>query len=486
MGAAEPTRRTTCSSGCPLLLSRRRLLAGAGASALAMKMGLLDFASSLFAAETRPAKKLLVRVAFVRPNKDRYWMGWPGAGYDIKGRQKQYTKVLTDEARKLGVKLEILDGPLHGANAVDAFLAGVKKSPPDGIVLANMSLNQGWRPINRIAKERGKIPTVVFSPMGTSFTGHLQATRNIPGVFVGATQDVGWLAFGLRMLNTIRQMKNTRICIVRGRGSTDKKLDVIGTTLHYIPGNRFIEEFKKVTESDEMKAMADYYTKKAKKIVEPTKKDILDAARNYVVCRRLMAAENCQGFSMDCLGPVGRRQIPPPCLAFMRLRDEGIVGACEADWNAAISSRLTHLLFERPAFMQDPAPNTVNNTLMGAHCTCGARLRGFDKELVPFILRSHSESNTGVAPQVLWPVGQRATIMKFVGPGRIILGTGEVVSNIDTPPAGGCRTSVELTVDDVADSRDVKGFHQVFILGNFERPLRQFCKLAGIEASRIF
>jgi gamma-glutamyl phosphate reductase len=66
------------------------------------------------------------------------------------------------------------------------------------------------------------------------------------------------------------------------------QLDVIGTTLHYIPTNRFTDEFKKVQESDEVRAMADYYTKNAKNIVEPNKQDILNAAKNYAVCRQLL------------------------------------------------------------------------------------------------------------------------------------------------------------------------------------------------------
>jgi len=178
-------------------------------------------------------------------------------------------------------------------------------------------------------------------------------------------------------------------------------------------------------------------------------------------------------------------------LAFMRLRDEGIVGACEADPNACISSRLTHLLFDRPGFMQDPAPNTVNNTLMAAHCTCGTHLDGFDKPHEPFILRSHSESALGVAVQVLWRVGQKITPMKFVGraskpdPSKILLGTGRVLRNIDTPPSGGCRTSLECEVDGVADSRDVKGFHQLLIYGDLEDEFKAYCQLAGIEVVHI-
>jgi len=483
------TNKTCAEFGCPLTLSRRSFMATAGALAAVTGTGLFDFASSLFAAEPKSTKKPRVRAVFVRPNIDKYWMGWPGAAYDIKARQRQHTKILTDAAKKFGVNLQVTKEPLHTDNLVNAFLESVKKTPPDGLMVISMCLHHtgfnSWSKTNNIAKNRGDIPTIVFSPMGTSFTGHLQATRNIPGVFVAATQDLDWLSFGLRMLNTIHQMKNTRICIVAGNKTVDRPLDVIGTTLHYIPNKRFLDEFKKVQQTDEVRAMADYYTRNAKKIIEPKKQDILNAAKNYIVCRRLMAAESCQGFSMDCLGPISRRQIQPPCMAFSRLRDEGGLGTCEADWNAAISTRLTNLLFDRPGFMQDPAPNTVNNTLMGAHCTCATKLAGFDKPPEPFILRTHSESNIGVAMQVLWRKGRKVTIMKFQGPETIILGTGRVLRNIETPPAGGCRTSVEIEVDDVADCRDVKGFHQLFIYDDLELPFKAYCQLAGIKVVHI-
>jgi len=483
------TNKGVTKFGCPLTLNRRSFLASAGAVAMAAKAGPLNFASSLLAAQPNTAGKPVVQAVFARPKVDRYWMGWPGAAYDIKARQAEYTKILENAAKKFGVQLDVRNEPLDTDNAVNAYLEQLRKQPPDGLILTCMCLHYGksgsWPHVNKIAKERGKIPTIVFSPMGTSFTGHLQGTRDIPGVYTAATQDLDWLEFGVRMMSTIWQMKNTRICICAGNKTEDRKLDVIGTTLRYIPTRRFLEESGKVQESDEMRAMADNYTKNARKIVEPTKKDILAAARNYTVCRRLMAAENCQGFSMDCLGPVSNRLIQPPCMAFSRLRDEGGLGTCEADWNAAISTRLTNLLFDRPGFMQDPAPNTVNNTLMGAHCTCATRLDGFDKSPESYILRSHSESNVGVAMQVLWRIGQKVTIMKFQGPESIVLGTGRVLRNIETPPAGGCRTSVELELDDVADARDTKGFHQLFIYGDLGLPFKAYCQLAGIKVVHI-
>ena len=480
------TDKTSSESRSPLSMNRRSFLASTGAMAsVATKIGLFDFASSVSAAQPKTTGKPVVQAVFVRPNVEKYWLGWPGAAYDIKARQADYTKILENAAKKFGVQLDLRSEPLDSENVVNTYLGQLKKQLPDGIVVVSQSLNQSWPHINNIAKNRGKIPMIVFSPMGTSFTGQLQGTRNIPGVYVAATQDLDWLEFGVRMLKTIWQMKNTRICICAGNKTEDKKLDVIGTTLHYIPTKRFLDELEKVQNSDEIQAVADYYVKNAKKIVEPTKKDILAAAKNYIVCRRLMADENCQGFSMNCLGPVGNRLIQPPCMAFSRLCDEGGLGTCEADWNAAISTRLTNLLFDRPGFMQDPAPNTVNNTLMGAHCTCATRLDGFDKPPAPFILRSHSESDIGVSMQVLWREGQKVTIMKFEGPESIILGTGRVLCNIDTPPAGGCRTSVELELDDVPDVRNTKGFHQLFIYGDLELPFKAYCQLAGIKVVHI-
>jgi len=480
---------------CPLHITRRDFISTAGILAAATvgygQTQLMEMSSTLLNAypAAKPARKARICVGFVRPDVKGYWMGWPGAAYDIKARQRQYSKVLTAAARKFGVELELLREPLGDDAAVDALLGKLQKNAPDGLIIVSMCLHHpgfsSWEKTNRIAKERGEIPTIVFSPMGTSFTGDLRGTRDIPGVFCAATQDIDWLGFAVRMLNAVNQMKNTRICIVRRGENKDVKLDVIGTTLHYIPNQRFLDELEKVEVSKEIRAMAELYGSKAKMIVEPNRQDLLNAAKNYVVCRRLMAAEDCQGFSMDCLGPVSRREIQPPCLAFSRLRDEGGLGTCEADWNAAISTRLTNLLFDRPGFMQDPAPNTVKNTLMGAHCTCATRLHGFDKPRSPFILRSHSESNIGVAMQVLWPIGERVTVMKFTGPDTIILGTGTVLGNIDTPPAGGCRTSVELELDDVPDVRDTKGFHQLFICGDVEKEFKAYCQVAGIKVVHI-
>jgi hypothetical protein len=476
------------AGGCCSSLHRRDFLSVMGLSAVAANTGLLSFTSAAAAGEAKPAgKRPRVRAVVFRAKVDGYWMGWPGACYDIKAREADYAKIMSDAAKELGIDLEIDAEPVADMAAVEKLLAECKQSPPDGIIITVGSLHPDyWPQANRFVAEKGDLPAIVFSPMGTSFTGQLQEMRTAKKTFTAATQDLSWLATGMRMFRTMWDMKNTRICVINGDKTEDRVLDGLGTTLHFIPLERWVEEFKKTDVTGEVRAIADSLAKGAQKIVEPKPEDIINASKNYVVAKRIMAAENCNGISLNCLGLVQTRRIPcPPCMAWQKLNDEGSVGCCECDLNAAISLRLCSLLAGRPGFMQDPAPNTVNNTLMGAHCSSPTKLRGFDQPALPQILRSHSESEIGVSPQVLWPLGEAVTVMQFIAPTKIILGTGKVVANIDTPPAGGCRTSVELALDGGVNSLDCKGFHQLFILGKHDRLFKAYGQLADIEVLPI-
>jgi len=472
----------TCkTSSCLAPFSRRRFLttaAGAAAGTVAARVGLFDFASSLFAAELKPTGGPVVRVVFIRPEKAPV-VSWPGGNCDVKAQQALFTETLVKAARQFGVRLEVRDAPLSQAAEVTEYLGRLKASPPDGLIVCAMELFL-WEPVNQIIQDRGDIPTVVYSNL-SGFTSQLQAGRNQPKVYVGATQDISWLTTAVRLLSAIWQMKHTRILFVAGTETRDTTVDGLGTVFHWIPKSRFDAEFKQVAQTVEVRELARYYQKHAHKIVEPSRADLLEAAKNYVVCRRLMAAEQCHGIAIDCLGWQN-----PVCVAYSRLRDEGIVAACEQDANATIGMLMTHLLCERPCFQQDPSPNTVNNTLIGSHCTSPLKLEGFAQSYrAPYLLRDY-HTRTGVSPQVLWPIDKPVTILQAnAKPLSILIGTGRVVSNIPQPPSGCCRTAVEITVDNVVDTRDVKGFHQLFVLGHWERLFKAYGQLAAIPVSAI-
>jgi hypothetical protein len=466
-------------------VGRREFLGVAGASALSLKLGILDFASSLFAGQAPAVRKPRVQVVFLRPEGDRFWMSWPGASFDVQARQAEYTKTLVEAAKKLGVDLEVRPLPLDDAEGIAAFIEQTSKSPPDGIFATVMHL-KSWPKVEYLIKNRGSVPTVVFSPLGTSFAKQLQSVRGVPKTFVAATQDPQWPAVGLRMLKTVSALKQARICMVAGNATADRSIKSLGTQLRYIPLERWVQELTKVRSTPEMQEIAKYYAIEAKDIVEPKTEDLLAAAKNYVVARRIMAAEKCQGISVDCFPLLDkRRMVCGPCVAWSKLLDEGIVGGCEGDADAAVSLFLAGQLLGRPGFMQDPAPNTLRNTLVGSHCTCATRLDGFDKPHAPFVLRSQAESATGVALQVLWRPGQEVTIMKFQAPDKLVLGTGRVVQNITGAAATACRTSVEVKLDGLADARNVKDNHQLFLSGKWDEPLGAFAELAGLKTASI-
>ena len=479
------TSRVRSSGPCLPMLGRRQFLGVTGAAAFSLKMGLLDLASSLFAGEATPGPRPRVLVAFVRPEADSYWMSWPGASFDVEARQAEYTKTLVDAARTLGVDLELRPLPLDDSEAIEAFAEQTAKSPPDGLFLSVMHL-KSWPKLEYLVRHRGTAPAVVFSPLGTGFPTQLRAVRSVPKTFVAATPDPQWPAFGLRMLKTLFDMKRARLCIVAGKATEERPVKSVGTTLCYLPLDRWTEELADVETTNEMREIAAHYMREAQKIIEPKRQDLVAAAKNYVVARRIMAAEKCQGLSVDCFTLLNERRVAcGMCLAWSRLLDEGLVGTCEADGDAAISQLLTASLLGRPGFMQDPSPNTIRSTLIGSHCTCPTRLDGFDKPAAPFILRSQAESASGVALDVRWQPGQEITILKFLAPESLALGTGRVVENVEGAAATACRTAVEVKLDNVADVRDVAQSHQLFLAGKWDQQLKAFAELAGLTVTTI-
>ena len=66
---------------------------------------------------------------------------------------------------------------------------------------------------------------------------------------------------------------------------------------------------------------------------------------------------------------------------------------------------------------------------------------------------------------------------------RLLVYTGSVVRWYPMPPVGGCRTNVAITIDGLDDVCDVKGHHNVLVLGNYGRQLTRFGRLFGIAVT---
>ncbi len=467
-------------------MHRRQFLQTIGGSAIGAQMGLFSALAGGAAAGPEIPKRDVpeVRVVFLRP-KEKYWLGWPGTAFDVPGHIRDYIGKMRKFEKELGVKLNISETPLYDNNDVGNFVNEVTASKPDAVLVFPLHMDR-WGHVETIRK--AGLPTIIFAGLGVCFTGHIQNVSREPKVYLISTGDFDLQAvrFGLNMVKTHQKMKDLRDLVIRGNETREQKVDNLGCTLKYVPRKSFPDEFNRTPDTEEVKAIAEDYAKRAQKTVEPSHRDVLNAAKTYVVSKKLMKEHGCNGITMDCLGLIASREMPTgPCLAWSKLLDEGIVGACEADVDSCYSHALVCSLLERPGFMQDPVPETEKNTFIGAHCTSPTKLHGYKESCEPFILRSHSESDIGVAMQILWKPEQEVTVAEFAGPKTMIIGCGKVIRNLDTPPAGGCRTSVELEIDGPPDTRDTRGFHQLFIYGDHVRKLKAYCQMYGITAEHI-
>jgi len=410
----------------------------------------------------------------------QYWMGWPGAAYPVDKYEKEYPKEAKRIGDEIGVTVKFAE-TCYDNEGVAKFIETLKENPPDGVLIIPLSMGM-WDLVDKITNVG--IPAVIFASVGTVFTGHVSQRSRQKGIYFISSLDFAQIRKGLRMIYTKNRLANDRVLVLRGDADEpeDAVVENIGTKVRTVGKQKVVDAYKEVGETEEVKKIAREYMENAKKVVEPSQRDVINAARMYMTCKKLLTEYEATAITMDCLGLIGSRLIDTtPCMGFSKLNDEGIPAACEADFDALLTMLIMKHMFGKPSFMNDPVPETVRNTLIAAHCTSATKLDGYGSKSEPFILRSHSESNIGVSPQVLWKEEQDITLAKFQGPGKMIIGSGTVIGNVETPPAGGCRTSVEVKMKGIEDSRDTKGFHQLLMYGDHTKELKSLCQLLGIE-----
>jgi len=483
-------RASRCAAGrrCGRGHSRREFLAGASVASASLLAGCFPVRSRPAIARVRPhgpASRLVptVRACFVR-RKGEYGMWWPGQVYDGEAARAMYTERLAATAKALDLKLDLAPKPIHSAAEADAWVAEAVAAKPDGLFIVLLDRQQhAWPTANKAIDT--KLPTVVFSPIGSSFTTNTAAPSKKPGCFIASTDDFREAAYGLKMIHAAAKLRATRCLVIKGRSRAEREMQDVGIGLRYIPASEFLDLYKKTPETEEMHAMAADYIRRARRLHGATRQDVVNGVRSYAVARTLLEREQCDAITMDCLGALGRSKVSLPCIAWSKMNDDGVPAACEADLGAVATHTIVQYLFDRPGFQQDPVAETARGAIVGAHCCCATRLDGFDRPPEPFDIVHHHGERDATA-RTLWRIGQRVTSADVLpgrkgSPTRMLISAGEVLANVDVPPAGGCVVSVMVKFDGVTDVLAYPGFHQIFFYGDYKRQLVAFCHMVGIE-----
>lgn len=432
-----------------------------------------------------PASKYTptVKMAFVR-RKGEYGMWWPGAVYDGEAALKKYRELAKQTGQELGIRLQIRDTPIYSPEEADAWIAQAKEEKPDGLVVALLDRQKHAWPTAYKAID-SKLPTVIFAPLGTAFTTNTWKIAKSKGLFVCSTDDFNQVVYGMKMLKAAAKLRETRYIVLMGKDRKDDVINHFGTKTRHVPAETFLNDYRKMDFTDEIRQIAKEYMQSATGISGPTEEDVMNGVKSYAVARDLLEREEGDAITMDCLGALAREKISLPCISWSHMLDNGIPAACEADLGAAVTHALVQYLFDRPGFQQDPVPETARDCLIGAHCTCPTKLNGFSAPPEPYDL-THHHGNRDAVPRPVWRVGQRMTsaIVQLSGDEkapRLIVSSGKVVENLSVPPAGGCVVSVMVEFDNVDDYLGYPGFHQIFFYGDYKKELRAYCNLYNIE-----
>ena len=420
--------------------------------------------------------------AFVR-RKEEYGMWWPGQIYDGDAALIKYKQGILETKNRLDMEIDIKPTPIYSLEEADTWIAEAKNKAPDGLMIITLDRQQHTWPTVDKAMNSG-IPTLVFSPLGTSFTTNTTKPSQQEGVYICSTDDFSQAAFGLKMIKAGAKLRETTYLVIKGEERKESRVNGIGTRLQYIPAQDFIDEYHRTEKSALVESLANDLIHHAVHLHGSSRHDVMNGIKSYLVARHLLEKEQCDAITMDCLGALADQSISLPCISWSRMNDHGVPAACEADIGACVTHALVQYLFDRPGFQVDPVAETAKDCIIGSHCTCATKLNGFDEASEPYeIVPHHGKRDATAKPR--WKRGQRITSADVLLPEQdkpeMLISTGTVIENKSVPPSGGCVVAPMVKFDGVTDTLAYPGFHQIFFYGEYRKELLAYCKLFGIE-----
>ena len=403
---------------------------------------------------------------------------------------EKFEKYLADVEGRLG-DVKFVGGDLIPPAELDAVAA--KLADADAVLLFHLSGHGGDAPALGRLVDAG-LPTAVFSQ---PFSGHgwmyfPEWQKAGKRVVLLPTSDWSELERVAGLMRVAPRMRQTRILQVGAPQGTEAACSAerikerLGTEVIPIDNNQIIEAHKAVDPKAAEAEAEQYWISKARQIVEPSREQIIDSVKLYLVVKDLMIKHGAQAIaSSHCMGLPAKG-----CLTFSKLNDMGLVGACEGDMDSTLTMLMFAYAFGLPGFITDPVFDTSQNALIHFHCTCATQMDGRGGERLPFTIRTQSDSEQGVSLDVEQRVGQPVTCAKFIDLDKMLISTGKIFKI--THDELGCRTQFWTEVAD-ADrmfhnwgAGVLKGgvmtlLHRVVFYGDHLRSMKDLGVLMGFD-----
>jgi len=244
------------------------------------------------------------------------------------------------------------------------------------------------------------------------------------------------------------------------------------------------DEFNKIyagVSDNEARKIADGWKSKAMDVYDAKDEDILKAAKSYLTQKALLNKYDAYAVTIDCLGGCYQGRIEGyPCLGFMQLQDDGLMGVCENDMSAVTSMIVFQAMTGRTGYISDPVLDFPNRSIIYAHCVSTTKFLGPDGPSSPYSILTHSEDRKGASVRIIAPVGYPVTTVYLnLIRKELTIHTGVVTGNSGDDRA--CRTKIiaEVTGDYDKMHRNWHGWHRATFLGDFAKDAEAFGKKIG-------
>ncbi len=406
---------------------------------------------------------------------------WPNIGYDF----DSHTMGIKQQLIQRCPEVEFLPVTVNSGNGASAQALIENDKDVDGylVYLAGCL----WGDMTETIAASGK-PTIIadhlYAGSGeflNSFAAAKRAGHRVIGV---SSSDPNDLVMAVKCIETLRKLRESAMLVVGG--SVDESLtDIYGTRNEGIEFSEINQAYSKITDVEAQK-IAGAWMSAASYVVEPNKEEIMRSAKMYLAMENLLINHQAQAITVNCLGGIYSGNMAPayPCLGFMQLDDDGLVGACEADQRSAITKLLMTYLAGRPGFISDPVIDTSKNQIIYAHCVAPTKMLGPNGPSNPYVIRNHSEDRLGACNTSLMPLGKEVTTLQFDHVKKqVIMHQGITAEHVDEDMA--CRT--KLAVEVKGDIRklmnywDQWGWHRVTFYGDHRSQIYNLADLLGFE-----
>ena len=253
----------------------------------------------------------------------------------------------------------------------------------------------------------------------------------------------------------------------------------------------FAEVNDAMHEADDAEArkVAEGWMKSASRVEYVKEDTIIGCAKLYLGMKAVLKKHNAKAITIDCLGGCYSGQLDAyPCLGFMQLQDDGLLGVCEDDLQATVTMAVFSALTKgRTGYVSDPVLDQPKRIISYAHCVSTRRFYGPEGKEAPFEILTHSEDRNGASVRAFAPVGSPVTTV-ILSPGRkkVAVHTGYVTENDLDDRA--CRTKIVAHVTGDYSKIELTwlelGWHRVTFLGDFAADVEAYAKAIGYELVR--